>query len=234
MKKYQSGFSAVEVVMMVVIIVLLGAVGWLFWDKIVNKPAGETAASAASTKSPSPSPTVSTKTYTAKGINVAFDYPSTWELSEASDYSFKSDSPIDAHKTVTSPSGFSLVFSTISSSGFGGTGPCPTVTGFKNYGESKLSGAYAVIMDDGIGVDLQLSKNKSEQDQSTNCMYQNIIDVSEPKYSSEDMGYTVVPYSFTFGTYLKYSDYEQGDRVSKPNDKELNEATAILKSVRKV
>lgn len=46
MKKYQPGFSAVEIVMVVFIIGLIGTVGWLFWQNISKNPADNNSATA--------------------------------------------------------------------------------------------------------------------------------------------------------------------------------------------
>lgn len=234
--KKQSGFSIIEIIMVIVILMLLGTVGWLFWDKITNKPAANKVATVQSKSlSPTPSPTVSNKTFNAQSIGVAFEYPSSWTPLDASDYPFKANSPLDIHKTLKSQNGFELVFSTLSATGLGGTGPCPQVTGFQNHGESKIPGVYVVSMDDGKGgIILQLSANKTEQDQSTKCMYQNIISISEPKYASNNDMYTVKPYAFTFGTFASYDSNGNAGSTPKPSSKDMNDAVMILKTARKL
>lgn len=236
MKTRQSGFSVVEIVMAVVIVGLIGAVGWLFWDKIASKPADNASVANNQATKKSTAPTADLETFSAKSIGVAFDYPSHWTPLDADGYPFKSGAPLDIHKTFTSPDGFKLTFSTMSATGLGGTGPCPQVTGFKNYGESKLDDKYVISMDDGKGgILLRLDSNKTEEDQSANCMYQNIINMSEPEYNTEiDDTYTVKPYAFTFGTFAGYDDYGNTKSTAKPSDKDLKDAVEILKSVRKL
>lgn len=232
--KQQSGFSVLEVIMVVVIVGLIGAVGWLFWDKITSKPA-EQKATASTSKSPSPSPKISTQTYEAKSIGLTFNYPSTWKLTDADDYPYRTNGPNDVHKKIQAPSGFNLVFSTVSTTGRGGTGPCLKVTGFKTFGESQLPGVYAAMMDDndGKGVIVVLSRSKTEQDHNENCLYRDLVRLTEPEYAGESTDYTTKPYGFSFGTFLSYENREAGEFIEKPSEAELNEAAAILTSLRK-
>lgn len=222
MRRNQNGFSVVEIIMAVVIVGLVGAVGWLYWTQAKNDTTSSASANAvADKKSPKASPesAVSMKTYQNKALGVAFSYPSTWTLSDSPDSRYKVYIN-DVSKKVQSPNGFSLVFSTLSLSGYGGTGPCPEVSGFKNFGASKISKVYAIIQNDSSvknGITLQLSNTPTEKDANTNCMYQDMIQLREP---NEDMQ----PYGFTFGTL---------GATSRPSDKDLNDAAAILMSTYK-
>lgn len=219
MKINQNGFSVVEIIMAIVIVGLVGAVGWLFWNQATGKTASSASTSSvADKKSPqvSPESTSGIKTYQNKALGIAFNYPSTWTLSDSTSSRYKSIDSDDIKK-VQSPDGFILVFSTLSLSGYGGAGPCPAVSGFKNFGASKISNVYTIIQDDSSvknGIILQLSNTQTEKDANTNCMYQDMIQLREP---SEDMQ----PYGFTFGTM---------GAISRPSDKDLNDAAAILMS----
>lgn len=232
MKSNQNGFSIVEIIMAVVIVGLVGVVGWLYWTNVANKPTNSKSTdtlvkskdSASSTvekktQQPSASPVVGMQTYQNKALGVAFSYPSTWTLSDSPDSRYKVYIN-DVSKKVQSPNGFSLVFSTLSLSGYGGTGPCPEVSGFKNFGASKISNAYAIIQDDVTvknAIIMQLSGNQNEKDANTNCMYQDMIRLREPTEDTQ-------PYGFTFGTL---------GATSLPSDKDLNDAADILISTRK-
>lgn len=234
MQHRQSGFSVLEILMIIVIVGLIGAVGWLFWDKQVNHNSDTKSNEVVKSSEKAPdNKQQKLSTFTADSIGVAFDYPSSWQLSDATSYPFKTNSPKDVHKQVTSPNGFSLVFSTISSDGFGGTGQCPAVSNFKNHGEAKLSGVYVLYMDSAeSGAVLQLSKNGTENNQIERCMYQNIISVSEPVYSSDNDSYSVKPHSFSFGTFISYPEIEEGKKLAAPNEVERKEAVNILLSTR--
>lgn len=241
MKKYQSGFSAVEVVMMVVIIVLLGAVGWLFWDKIMNKPASETVTtSATSTKSSSPSPTVSTKTYTAKGINVAFDYPSTWTVTPDSNQSRSKYVEIgqvsgSERTLVKAPSGFTLRFNAVAFDGLGGTGPCNgVVRDYKLEGTTTIDNSYVQSFTFNDNFILWVSRANPvncawTDDDETDMNYPTILHVRDSRLSSDGMTFTE-PFEIEFGTTV-FGEYAASK--TKPSDQEYKQAVEILKSLRK-
>ena len=82
MSRTESG-SAHVVIITVLAVALIGAVGTLFWQNVINKPKDSETKVATST-SPTPSSTPSTKTYCAPVEKLCFDYPSTWKVSSES------------------------------------------------------------------------------------------------------------------------------------------------------
>lgn len=82
MSKSESG-SVHVVIITILAIALVGAVGTLFWQNVINKPKDSETKVATST-SPTPSPTPSTKTYCAPVEKLCFDYPSAWKVSTES------------------------------------------------------------------------------------------------------------------------------------------------------
>ncbi len=79
MKRSESG-SAHVVIITILAVALVGALGTLFWQNVINKPKDNEAKVVVST-SPTPSQAPSTKTYCAPIEKLCFDYPSTWKVS---------------------------------------------------------------------------------------------------------------------------------------------------------
>jgi predicted negative regulator of RcsB-dependent stress response len=91
MKKNEKGFSAVEGVLILVILALIGFVGWYVWhsknntDKSLNAAANTTIATTAKKQNTTISTTTSDtyegwKTYTDKSSTYSFKYPANWTV----------------------------------------------------------------------------------------------------------------------------------------------------------
>lgn len=241
MSKRQYGFSTLEGVLIVAVIGLLGAVGWLFWNNIANKTTPQnTTTESTSQESPAPSSTT-TQTYISKPTQLTFDYPSDWKLEDDSDsYTFEFESEgnrgTQDHKRLTSPDGFILYFSSRSYGGMGGSGPCErTLTDFKNHGSSKLGASavsYTINSNVGSVLFLYLTNNSSHTSAANNCLgYDGIIKIAEPKADSDGY-YSSEPYAVEFGaSALGRNNYNP--EPPKPSDKDFEAALGILKSLRK-
>lgn len=93
-RKNELGFSAVEVVMVVAIVALLGVVGWLVYKDHHKTTAKNTPiVQPYKTTTPAPkanaptaaNPYAGWNTYTLKLEKITFRYPSTWQLTDKSD-----------------------------------------------------------------------------------------------------------------------------------------------------
>lgn len=78
MKKSETG-SAHVIVIGVLIVALIGALGFIFWQNIINKPTQSTTATTTQSVSPSPSVAAS-KSFCAPLEKLCFDYPSNWSV----------------------------------------------------------------------------------------------------------------------------------------------------------
>lgn len=76
MRSSESG-SAHIIIIAVLAVALVGAVGTLFWQNVINKPA-QTVKTPLFARSPSVSPSPMTKKYCAPVEKLCFDYPSDW------------------------------------------------------------------------------------------------------------------------------------------------------------
>ncbi len=117
LSKNEKGFSAIEVVLVFVILALIGVVGWLVYKNHHQT----TKASVVTTSKPSPStPAKSTiptkpvnpyagwKTYTSGYQKVSFQYPTSWGFKVQSDTGAPSSSAQEV--VLTSPSGITLTY----------------------------------------------------------------------------------------------------------------------------
>ena len=82
LKKNEHGFSAVELVLVLVIVALIGIVGWMVY-KNHNKSTPATTVS--ETTSTTTNPYAGWKSYTLQYENISFNYPSNWTLKDDSE-----------------------------------------------------------------------------------------------------------------------------------------------------
>jgi Tfp pilus assembly protein PilE len=93
-KKSESGFSVVELILVIVIVALIGVVGWMVYKnhhKNSSKTISSNSQSSKTVISNSDSKTISTneqyagwKTYTTKYEKLSFKYPANWTLKDTS------------------------------------------------------------------------------------------------------------------------------------------------------
>jgi hypothetical protein len=86
-KQYSKGFGAVEVLIVLAVVTLLGAGGWYAYHHAHNKapvPAAhtDTPKKSTSTKPASTDPTADWRTFTSAKGKYSFKYPATWSLAE--------------------------------------------------------------------------------------------------------------------------------------------------------
>jgi Tfp pilus assembly protein PilV len=98
MSKNQRGFSAVESLLVLTIVILIGAVGYMVY-KNHHKTSGSTNNSNVSVEatSPSNSPYTGWKIYTALS-HISFKYPSNWTVTTSN------NAPVSKSVTVNAPS----------------------------------------------------------------------------------------------------------------------------------
>lgn len=85
MKKNQSGFSIVEVLLVIVAILLLAGAGWYVYSsrkQASNTSSTESSNSTVSDTSEAKDPYAGWKTYTINGQGVSFKYPGDWTLGD--------------------------------------------------------------------------------------------------------------------------------------------------------
>ncbi|MHB1865236.1 MAG: hypothetical protein ACYCPS_03700 [Candidatus Saccharimonadales bacterium] len=164
LKNNEQGFSAVEIVLVVVIVALIGVVGWLVYKnhhKTItpnvatisnNKPATPT------TTPKTPTNTVTYKTYSDSAAQASFQYPSTWTLTsirglcDEPNGCAPSTDHISAQQVTSPDSSVEIVWSGIS--GIGGdcnnnvpptqSGGCNIETVFSSTPIPKADGLYVV------------------------------------------------------------------------------------------
>jgi hypothetical protein len=109
--KNEKGFSAVEIVLVLVIVVLLGAVGWLVYKdhhksktvaSVTTVSTTKPAASTSTKTTTTPSPYAGWKAYTLPVEKLSFKYPSDWTVSNTAPTSTQDNT------TLTSSDGFTL------------------------------------------------------------------------------------------------------------------------------
>lgn len=233
MNKSQKGFSVVEVVMGVVVVGLLGALGWVYWTNVANKPKDETKSSETNSTVVKSSPTpVAKKTYNSESLRLAFDYPADWTLTDKTKVKGSTNTSEWDKVEVKSSDGFVVTLTSIPS-GIGWAGPNTPrdIKDFRVVSESRFSGVYVVtytITNEGKSSHvIQLSKYNTEKqtiDDTYNVgtiIYQALPEVNRDKANPGD----VVAISF-IGT------NEGSD--NKPTASVAAAAEDILKSLRKL
>lgn len=201
--------------------------------KIASKPSSGKAITT-NTQSSKISPAVTTNSYISPHWNIAFDYPSTWTLSDNSkEHNYDTSTDVD-HLLVKSPSGFKLYFNTYLTDGIGGAcgpdGPSK-IANIKIHGESDLNGIYAVSYsdeNDSSSFYLHLSKDATNKDLQDDCLFRYTV-VTPLSLGIKNSKGEVVSIILNFDS-LGINQTSQ----QKPNDKEYNEAVNILKSVHKI
>ena len=76
-QKNEKGFSAVEALIILVIVVLIGGVGYLIY-KNHHKAAAPLAVTVTKTTTTKPAPAVTWKTYSNQQAGFTFQYPASW------------------------------------------------------------------------------------------------------------------------------------------------------------
>lgn len=215
----------------------LGTAGYIYVQGLTE----QNGTAAVATVSPTPTPSTTAKptpqaaktlTYEQKDLGVAFDYPSTWTVkaNDSADDFYGTKDNKDYRQLVVSPQGFTMLFNLLVTDGLGGAGPCDRkITAFESLGDTKIAGAYVVgYILNGKYV-LNVSTDKTQAGTEKDCLrYNGIVKIKEMTNTSDTS--KMKPYALTFGT-----DTVGAEPVSttKPSDKELKEAVAILQSLRK-
>lgn len=102
LKNNQKGFSLIEAILLVAIVVLIGVVGWL-----VYKDHHKTTAKSAAITKQSAKPYAGWASYTTSYYKVSLKYPATWKLDTSASIPY-SDGTADDAVNLTSPDGFSM------------------------------------------------------------------------------------------------------------------------------
>jgi len=106
--KNQDGFSAVETVLVIIVVVLIGVAGWLVYKnnhkKTENKTATNTTQTTTDTNKKT-DPYAGWKTYTASEEKATFKYPSDWTVDSADPYAKSNDPNNTDHISLKSPDG---------------------------------------------------------------------------------------------------------------------------------
>jgi len=227
--KKQSGFSALEIIMAIVIVGLLAAVGWLFYTNVSKKsePVADTkSTSTEQTKTETKAP--STKTYTSTYLKLAFDYPADWTVKKNENSSTKGELGYNANGDkllVVAPGGSTMFFDESKPDGLGGVCIPSEMTDFKKFGKTKLPQDSYVVGYTRTDAYYLYVTGKSGQDAaySDPCRYDSLIKISER--SEQD-----IPNIVSFGS---YAIGEQQVSTSKPDTGVLDQAAKILLSLRK-
>lgn len=106
----QQGHAGIIIVVSIVGLVVLGALGYVFWQNFINKPASTNTATTIGqlTKAGTDSTLTETGTVTYKGTTLTFKYPSAWTLKKETAYSNMITSPdtkADVYFTLLPPEG---------------------------------------------------------------------------------------------------------------------------------
>jgi len=117
MKTNQKGFSVVEVLVVIIIVGLLGTVGWLVYDRQKNKTDDTNTASQTTQQKTTTTQTTATvdpyagwKTTTLQYEKITYQYPSSWVVEDQTSQSFDDI-------TLKSPAGATVSLQTGVSSG---------------------------------------------------------------------------------------------------------------------
>lgn len=116
MKRNEKGFGAVELLVIIVVIGLIGAVGWLVYDRQKSKQNN-----AETTQQPSSAQPVAKndtkqeadtlinpgwKRYTSERLKISFEYPSDWYVNESSEDTISVSTHQGEYNKGTMPSGY--------------------------------------------------------------------------------------------------------------------------------
>ena len=94
LKKNQSGFGAVELVLVLVIVILLGVVGWFVYknhNKTTNSSTTTSSTPTTTSKTTTVQPAKQTKTYADSIAGYSFEYPKDWTVSVKKDKGYYGD-----------------------------------------------------------------------------------------------------------------------------------------------
>lgn len=227
--KKQSGFSALEIIMAVVIVGLLAAPGWMFYSNVVNsdESAKQDTSLATIDKKDKPSQN-DTKTYTSRYLNLAFDYPSSWSVKDNPNSNTRGEKGYNHNGDkllVASPSGYTMYFNESKPDGLGGACMPIETSDFTLFGKTKLETDSSVI---GFTYEdtyyLYVSSNSTQQQiNETNCRYDGLIELRERQEQD-------APNIISFGNFVVSEEIVP---KQKPSQAELEQAAAILLSLRK-
>lgn len=119
LKHNQDGFSAVEIILVLIIVTLLGAIGWYVYNQSKNKTPDSMSVSTSSApqKTTETDPYAGWKSYTLVHEKASFKYPSDWTLKDTNTDPVMSD--MDSIE-LKAPSGASLTISAHPAGGYGG------------------------------------------------------------------------------------------------------------------
>ncbi|MDB5170525.1 MAG: hypothetical protein JWO35_219 [Candidatus Saccharibacteria bacterium] len=111
LRNNQSGFSAVETILVLVILALIGVVGWYVYstNSKTSKILSEAGTQTASAKQTSPAAVNLSETYSNDEFGYSFQYPKTWKLTE--DLTDTGRGIMDGDVYVASPYGTKVHFS---------------------------------------------------------------------------------------------------------------------------
>lgn len=84
LKNNQKGFSALETILVLAIVVIIGVVGWMLYKGHNKASSTAFTVSTKTTNGVSSNPYAGWRTYTLKDERVTFQYPSTWKLTDDS------------------------------------------------------------------------------------------------------------------------------------------------------
>lgn len=233
MLRNQSGFTALEGVLMAIVVIAIGAAGYFAFEGRSNKLAETKPASTESTQKSDPY--AGWQTYTSKVNGVSFKYPADWK--SAISTTPQTDNTVEEGK-ITSPDGFVFEFRNPADGVGGGCGdPCPYVT--KTYAAEKstsFSGKEVYI----VKLHSYNSEDKSEYDvkrigfsekggddsyDPTKSTYQGPVPLLAAPLAGDSMFYLVGGYGETSQqSKLSIDQYFQLD--------DLKDAELVLKSLK--
>ena len=232
MKRNQSGFSIVEIILAIVVVGLAGMVGWMYMQNTSkssetnNSTLIKNSNSQQGRVNPVKATPVTTNTYKSKSLNLAFDYPSTWTIAPNDRENFY-DTLYGDRILVKSPEDHALLFNTLSPKDKDKRTGC--VTGLKDYkfeGLSRIIGTYILSYSLYDIPSIVLSNNAIAGSIKQDCANKNTqIKIARPSETT--------PYVVEFGNYVSSEVTTLGDKF-EPGSQEYKEAVAILKSLRKI
>jgi hypothetical protein len=207
-KRHNSlGFSAVEAIIIIVVVALLGLGGWLLYQRNQDKrtdTAKTSQESGGKTETPQEKE-VAWKTYSHPEGGFTFDYPETWK-NEAGDTEYYDSNKFGGVKgTITSPEGKKLDWTYSMTGGSGGD--CVPAAGDQLFADGNTCSSRETLSVE------KLPALEASADTAVRSMFQDALFITHTKYRSSQAG-SLITYQICLDASFADSFPQKGTMMS--------------------